>query len=81
MQPEAENQTQAREMSSDEVVKDEHAIDVNMKVAELTVGQLFNLLNAVVERAGQTQLIATQHAIQEHQRAQLKKGIIRPLNQ
>ena len=45
-------------------------IDPNMKVGELTIGQLFNLMNAVVERSVTESLAAMRRA----QETQAKLG-------
>lgn len=64
-------------MPSEEVVKEE-PIDLNSKVADLTVGQLFNLLNAVVERAANQSMMATTYAINQAKQKDMSKGIIKP---
>lgn len=58
-------------MPSEQVV-----IDTDMKVADLTVGQLFNLLNAVVQRAQDAAQIAVEHEIQKAQAAARAKPAI-----
>ncbi len=58
-------------MPSEQVV-----IDTDMKVADLTVGQLFNLLNAVVQRAQDAAQIAVEHEIRKAQAAARAKPTI-----
>lgn len=41
-------------------------VDGNMKVADLTVNQLFNVLNACVDRAHRAAYEATAKAIEDH---------------